>query len=110
MTKEQYKDALTVDLVREIFEVYTISSQTPKWVIEIGGKIIAVNGIMFYPTREQAVKAFYNSFSWRARRALYQRVTNSDGWGYWRSNDRTLMWKAIKEKLTEDYSFKIVQI
>lgn len=110
MTKEEYKAMVTPDVVREIFQNYTLNQDNPRYVISVGGKIIAVGGKIFYDSREQAVKAFYNSFHWRALSALWKTMHPSDPWGWWRNTDRQTIWKAVKEVLTESYGFKITQV
>ena len=110
MTKEEYKAMITPDVVREIFQSYTVNQDNPRFVISVGGKIIAVGGKIFYDSREQAVRAFYNSFHWRAQSALW-RINHPDNpWGWWQNTDRQTVWKAIKEALTESYGFKITQV
>ena len=110
MTKQEYKDLVTDDVVREIFQNHLLNEQSSRFVISVGGKIVAVGGKMFYDSREQAVKAFYNSFRWRAQHVLW-RVNHPDNpWGWWRDPDNSVIWRAIKEKLTESYGFKIMQV
>ena len=111
MTKQQYKEAITPEMVREIFGRFIIDQSQPRYAITVSGKIIAVGGKIFYDSREQAVRGFYNSFSWRARREIWVATHHDDTtWGWWRQPESKNIWSAFKEVLTETYGFNIIQI
>lgn len=111
MTKAEYKELITPALVREIFEGNVVDSYNRKYAITVGGKIVSVAGKVFYDTHEQAVKGFYNSFGWRARRVIYRAANpTDDSWRWWRSADNRTMWTAFKEALKEKYGFDIIQL
>ena len=111
MTKAEYKEVITPEIVRRIFEGCTVESNNSKYAITVGGKIISVGGKIFYDSHEQAIKGFYNSFSWRARRIVWESLhPNENPWGWWRNEDRSVVWSAFKEVLKEKYGFDIIQL
>jgi len=111
MTTAEVKELVSPEFVRELFVGSVVDSSQPRWAITIGGKIVTIGGKIFFDTREQAVEGFYNSFSWRARRKLYQALHPEDtGWGWWRNAESTVMWKGFKEAITEKFGFKIIQV
>ena len=110
MTKAEVKEKVSAEVVRDIFEPFVVASNAEKWAITVSGRIIAVSGKMFYDTKQQAVKAFYNSFKWRALRSLWSQEHPDDPWGWWRSSDSKPLWEGFKEALAEKFGFKIVQV
>ena len=112
MTKAEVKQLVSPRFVRELFGEFVVDSSQPRWAITICGKIIAIGGKMFYDSRDQAVKGFYNAFNWRARRKLYiaQHPEDVTGWGWWRNEDSKTIWSGFKDAITEDYGFKIIQV
>lgn len=111
MTKAEYKEVITPEMVRQIFEGRTVESNNSKYAITVGGKIISVGGKIFYDSHEQAVKGFYNSFGWRARRVIWGLLhPNDTPWGWWRNEDSSVVWSAFKEVLKEKYGFDIIQL
>lgn len=111
MTSEEYKNAITPEFVRRLFEHSILSDETERWAITICGKIISVQGKIFYNSREQAVKAFYNMFSWRIRRELLIAThPNERVYGWWSSQERPIMWKVIKKTLTEEYGLDFIKL
>lgn len=111
MTKAEYKELITPALVREIFQGNIVESNSGKYAITVCGKIVSVGGKIFYDSHEQAVKGFYNSFGWRARRVIYRAANpTDDSWRWWRNEDRTIMWTAFKEVLKNNYGFDIIQL
>lgn len=111
MTKDEYKELVTPEIIRELFEHNTLDHNQEKYALTIGGKIISVGGKFFYDSREQAVKAFYNMFSWRARRTLWMAAhPNDTSWAWWRQPEGSDIWKAFKEAITEHYGFNVIQI
>ena len=111
MTKAEYKEVITPALVREIFEGSIVESNNSKFAITVAGKIVSIAGKIFYDSHEQAVKGFYNSFGWRARRIIYRAVNpNDDSWRWWRNGDSRVMWAAFKEVLKDNYGFDIIQL
>lgn len=110
MTKAEVKEMISPEVVRTIFEPFVVATNAEKWAITISGRIIAIGGKMFYDTKQQAVKAFYNAFKWRAGRDIWQQTHPDDPWGWWRSGDSAVIWKGFKEALTEKFGFKIIQV
>lgn len=111
MTKAEYKEVITPTLVREVFEGSVVESTSSKYAITVCGKIVSVGGKIFFDSHEQAVKGFYNSFNWKARRIIYRTVNPTENeWCWWRSGDRKLMWTAFKEVLKNNYGFDIIQL
>ena len=111
MTQEQYETLVTPSVIDSVFSDEILTNSRGKWVIILHGNVVAIKGRVFYDSKEQATKAFYNSFSWKARRALWMaRPDTEDTWGYWRSPDRGLMWTTFKKVLARDYGFKIQQV
>lgn len=106
---ENAEELITPTMVREIFEDNIINEGPKGWCMMICGKVLTVNGKMFYKSRQQAVKAFYNSYHWRAMRHIHTARTG-EPWGWWNDYRRTNDWKAFKKVLTEKFGFKIVRI
>lgn len=111
MTKAEYKQAITPEVIREIFQGHIVESNSSKYAITVCGKIVSIGGKIFYDSHEQAVKGFYNSFGWRARRVIYRAVNpTDDSWRWWRSADSRTMWTAFKEVIKDNYGFDIIQL
>ena len=89
---------VTPSMVREMFQDYIIDNGNKGWGITVCGKILTVNGKMFFDSREQAVKAFYNSYHW------------SNRWSWWSDENRTTYWKAFKKVLERDYGLKFIKL
>ena len=111
MTKNEYKEQVTSSVVREVFERDIFYPERRNWAMFICGRMISIGGKCFYESREQAVKALYNSMGWKAKRALWE-VTHpeDDRYGYWRQPEAGTMWRAFKEAITEKYGFKVIQV
>jgi hypothetical protein len=103
---ETIKDCITPTLVREVFEDSILSEQKG-WYITVCGKIVTVDGKIFYERRDQAVNALRNSFSFRARRAIHNKIHNDNSY-WWRSEDATRYWTVFKKVLEEEYGLKIL--
>lgn len=111
MTSEEYKNAITPDFVRRLFEGSILQDDGERWAITICGKIISVQGKIFYNSREQAVKAFYNKFSWRIRRELSMVAhPNEAYYRWWSDPDRPEVWKIAKKTLTDEYGLNFIRI
>lgn len=108
MTQEEYKNFVSPSVVRTIFDTSTINAISGKYIILVSGRVVCIGGKMFFDSRAQATKAFYNSFSWRAKREL-SIATNSNT-HYWNSPEGTKMWLGFKEAITNNYGFKIVRL
>ena len=101
---------VTPSMIRNIFQNYIID-ENRGWVMTICGKILTVNGKMFFKSRAQAVKAFYNSYYWRAMRDMHVAAhPNSDRWTWWSDEDRSVYWKSFKKVLERDYGLKFIQV
>ena len=110
MTKAEYKAAITPQFVREFFTGSVVDNSGPRYAITVAGKIVSIGGKIFFGSREQAMKGFYNSFSWRAKRQIWNMChAGNDGY-WWRSPDSPTIWKAFKEALAEQYGFNIIQL
>lgn len=111
MTKAEYKELVTPAFVRQLFSDSILEPNEERWVITVCGRLVSIGGKVFYGTREQAVKAFYNTFHWRARRDLWQVHHPENPWGWWsEGTDRGAMWNAIKEKLKDEYGLNFIQV
>lgn len=101
---------VTPSMVRTMFEDYIID-RDKGWAMTVCGKILTVNGKMFFKTREQAVKAFYNSYHWRAMREMHMAAhPGSDRWSWWNDENRSIYWKSFKKVLERDYGLKFIQV
>ena len=109
-----YEEMITPSLVRRVFNNHILREGQEKWAIAVCGKIVTVNGKMLFDSRQQAVKAFYNSFHWRFGHQVAMQINGGDGWtgGYrwWNDSNRGDRWKAFKKVLERDYGFKIIQV
>lgn len=102
---------VTPSMVREIFQDYIIDNSNKGWGITVCGKILTVNGKMLFNSREQAVRAFYNSYHWRAMRCMHLAAhPNSDRWSWWNDESRTIYWKSFKKVLERDYGLKFIKL
>ena len=111
MTKDEYKELVTPELIRSVFEGSIVEDSVCRYAITVGGKIISVAGKIFYDSREQAMKGFYNSFSWKAKRELWCAANpENDYHGWWRNTDNTKAWTAFKEVLKGRYGFDIIRL
>ena len=106
---ETIKACVTPDLVREIFGGHIIDEGRKGWYITVCGKVVTINGRVFYDRRDQAVAALRNSYSWKARRRIHHALHPNDSeWAWWRSEDATRYWTVFKKTLEEDYGLKIL--
>ena len=110
-TENSYERFVTPALVREIFESSILDSTAERWVISVCGKIVAIQGKIFYNSRDQAVKAFYNSFSWKVRRK-FGRLSHPEDINtrWWSDPNRGQYWKDFKSALTKNYGFVITRV
>lgn len=110
MPANDYENLVTPDMIRRVFQDF-ILDENRGWAITVCGKILTVNGKMFFKTREQAVKSFYNSYRWRAMREIHIAAhPSSERWGWWRDTERSIYWKSFKKVLERDYGLKFIQI
>jgi hypothetical protein len=110
MSETTIKDAITPTLVRNIFENHVIGDDKG-WCITVCGKILTVNGKVFFESRTKAVKAFYNSYSWRVKRSIHYAVNpSSEGYGWWRNDAGRQYWNVFKDVLTEEYGLKFIKV
>lgn len=112
MPTNNFERYITPSLIRDIFQNSVVSEGNKGWCILLSGKIVTINGKMFFNSRQQAVKAFYNSFHWRVGREMYRitHPTEERWWSWWSDPDRTACWKTFKKVLERDYGFKIVRV
>jgi len=111
MPASNYDRLVTPSLVRNLFENSVIDSENKGWAITVCGKILTVSGKMFFRSREQAVKAFYNSYHWRAMREMHLAAhPTSDRWGWWSDENRSDYWKTLKKVLERDYGLKFIRL
>lgn len=105
------EDLVTPTMVRGIFEDYVIGDGRKGWCLMLCGRVLTVNGKMFYKSRQQAMKAFYNSYHWRAMREMHTTLNpEAAPWGWWQNPNRTNYWKAFKKVLTEKFGFRAVEL
>lgn len=100
---------VTPSLVREVFQRDIVNSDNRGWSITVCGKLLAVGGKVFFETREQAVKAFYNSYRWRVTRSM-SLANNPDEDHWWRDGNSSNYWKTFKKVLEKDYGFKFIKL
>ena len=111
MTSEEYKNSITPEFVRGLFKDSILQDGDERWAITICGKIISVQGKVFYDSREQAVRAFYNMFSWRIRRELFIAThPNDTSYRWWSDPDRPEVWKIAKKTLTDEYGLNFIRV
>lgn len=110
MTEQEIEALITPELLREIFSNSVVDTRNPKYVITLGGKVIAIQGKIFYDSKEQATRAFYNSFSWRVRSSIWRDTHDGDRWGWWGNEDRAAIWQTFKKVVKRDFGFAIKQI
>lgn len=110
MTKDEYKNAVTPDVVREVFEDNIFYPELRKWAMFVSGKLISIQGKCFYDSREQALKSLYNSLGWKVKREIWVKAHPGEEVRYWRQPDAGMMWRAFKEVITEKYGFNVVKI
>lgn len=82
------------------------------YVILCDNKLFIPNqGRMFHETREQAVKHFYNEFSWKSRNAYKKHYFGYNWWDNRNNIDLTdrQIWNEFKNTLNEDCKFEIIQ-
>lgn len=99
---------ITIDdnFLTELFSRYLFDKSTPHWCIVYKDKIINIEGKMFFNSKQQATKAFYNTFRWRVN-STYVRINHLQ-WSEWRDVDRSELWKVFKSTVKND--LKIVEI
>ena len=102
-----FESYITPTFVRNLFENDIIDNKERGWAISISGKILTIGGKMFFKTRAQAVKAFYNSYSWRVRRAVYLQM-NPGRTDWWRGGNH--YWKSTKKVLENKYGLKFIKL
>lgn len=111
MSENNYDSLITPTLVRNMFENEIVDSNTRGWGIVVCGKILTINGKMLFTSRTQAVKAFYNSYCWRAKRAMHFAAhPSSDLYRWWDDENAAEYWKTFKNVLTRDYGLKFVKL
>lgn len=110
MTTINYEELVTPTLVRQLFQDNVVKSDCPKWAIFISGKLISIQGKIFYDSREQAVKAFYNHFSWRAKRRLWNTAHPGDLYHWWGNPEGAVIWKAFKKSLETNYGLTFREV
>ena len=111
MTKNEYKERVTPAIVRQVFEGNIIYPERQRWVMLLGGRIVAIQGKCFYESKQQAIKALYNNMSWKAKRELWWEThPDEDRYAYWRQPESSTMWRAFKEAIAEKYGFKVVPV
>ena len=111
MPEEYYESLVSPDLINDVFSGEILNGSSGKYVILLQGRLVTIKGRVFYDTKTQATKAFYNSFSWKVRRAIWAQTPHSrEQYGYWGSPDRGRMWLAFKKALEKNYGFKIVAV
>lgn len=104
------ENLVTPAMVRRMFQGFIIDNDKG-WVITVCGKILTVNGKMIYKTREQAVKAFYNSYHWRVKREMHLAAhPDADRWRWWNDESMGIYWKSFKKVLEKDYGLKFVKL
>lgn len=108
--QNEFEDAITSNVVRETFKDSIMENGcSDKWAMFICGRLVNISGKSFFDSREQATKAFYNAFHWRAGREIQRSTTNSEF--YWWSNPhRRDYWEAFKKVIKDKYDFKIVRV
>lgn len=111
MPINNFERFVTPSLIREVFQDSIIGEGNKGWCILLSGNIVTINGKMFFNSKPQAVKAFYNSFHWKAGSAMYRVIhPNSEVWNWWSDPNRTACWKTFKKVLERDYGLKIVRV
>lgn len=110
MTEQEVEVLITPSLLREVFNDSIIDSNKPRYIITLGGKVIVIQGKIFYDSKEQATKAFYNSFSFKVRNTFWRDTHSADNWGWWRSEECRMLWRVFKKVVKRDFSFEIKRV
>lgn len=90
----------------------SLDSVDDMYVIMYDNKLfIPKQGRMFHDTRENAVKHFYNEFSWKSRDRYKKHYFGPDWWNNRKNIDLTdrQIWNEFKNTLNEDCKFEIIQ-
>ena len=109
MTESEYRQRITPSIIRDVFENHILTLDSPKYAITVSGHLLTISGRTLWDSPSQATKAFYNAFSWRAKRTLHESITGRDNYSWWRDSDGTAMWSAFKKELKDNYGFKIIK-
>lgn len=111
MNQIDYENIITENVVQNIFGEDLIDSTSGKYIITICGKILSINGRMFWNSRDQAIKSFYNSYKWRVRRDILMVLHPHDNlFNWWSDSNGGIIWKAFKQVLKEKFNFKITKV
>lgn len=104
MSTNRYESLVTPSLINSVFQG-TYLQRAGKWCITLNGQVVTIAGKVCFDSKQQATKAFYNSFNWRVIRNL-----SEPGTYWWRDTGRTDKWKAFKKVIKRDYGFKVIQL
>jgi len=108
MSVDNIERFITPSFVRDLFQNSTINGQEKGWAITISGKILTIGGKMFFKTREQAVKAFYDRYNWRVRSKVHEYLHPNEG--HWWGVDSRTYWIPVKKVLEKDYGLKFIKL
>lgn len=106
MSNDNVEEVVTPSFVHDMFYNNTVDSSNKGWVIVISGRVLTISGKMFFKTREQAVKAFYNSYNWRIRYKIHTELYGDNRW--WRAT--TNYWAQAKKILETKYGLGFVKL
>jgi len=109
MTNTELDSLITPNVIRETFEGNLLDSDNKGWYITVCGKVLTIKGKIFFNSREQAVKAFYNSYNWRATRNIAVNVHPNQEYRWWNDPNRPYYWKAFKRVLEKDYGLRFIR-
>lgn len=111
MSNSNFEELVTPTLVRNVFEDSLIGQDNKGWAIIVCGGLLSIGGKVFFKTKTQAVRAFYNFYRWRVCRALHAaRYPSALPWEWWGSTSRSDYWKAFKGVLERDYGLKFIHL
>lgn len=105
---ENYENLVTPSLVRRTFEPDIMDGE--KWIITICGRILSMNNRAIFKSKRQAVKSFYNYYSWKAKRNMHLAAHPDDPYGWWRNGVGSEYWADFKEVCKRDYGLKFIRI
>ena len=63
MLTDRYESLVTPSLIASVFNGSYLQ-RAGKWCITLNGQVVTIAGKVCFDSKQQATKAFYNSFNW----------------------------------------------
>ena len=106
MSINRYESLVTPSMIDTVFHGSYLQSSRGKWCITLNGRVVTIAGKFLFDSKQQATKAFYNSFHWRIMRHL----AAAENYSWWNDPHRTEKWKSFKKVASREFGFKIMQL